>query len=376
MTPTKTAGLYLHVPFCTKKCPYCHFYKELWDKDAESQFVTAICQEIKAYYDRFGKISVPTIFFGGGTPNVLRTTSLETIYKALHQYFDLSSCVEQTMEINPGLSAVNKLKDIKSLGINRISVGTQSFNDQELELLGRQHRAESNLRCIESINAAGFDNFSLDIMYGLPHSTLESLSKTIQISLSLNPSHLSTYALSIEPDTPFKRQGVQPVSDEIEIDQYQHIIQEAGAAGFAQYEISNFAKPGQESKHNLRYWNCEDVIGLGPGAHSFFQEARYKNARSLSLYIKNPEPRAFTLKKWPVHSEKIRLENYLICQLRLIKPLDIVALDQKFKLSFLRDYASKLDQLKSLDLITLSDTEFTVKPKGRQLLNTILELLL
>lgn len=370
------AGLYIHVPFCSKKCPYCHFYKQLWNKEAETDYVESLVCEIKAYHDRFGKLQVPTIFFGGGTPNVLRTASLELIYKVLDQYFDLSNCQEQTMEINPGLSSVNKLKDIKALGINRISVGTQSFNDAELKFLGRQHTAEQNKRCVDSIYDAGFKNFSLDIIYGLPNSTVDDLESTIQTTLSLKPNHISTYALSIEPDTPFKRRGIQAADDDVELQQYELIQNAAKNAGYIHYEISNFTKAKHQCQHNLRYWDCEAVIGLGPGAHSFFQNARYKNARSLKNYIQNPVPRAFQLNKWPVQSKKIQMENDLICQLRQIKPLDLQRFNQKYKIRFKDEYQAELDQLMALNLVAVTKNQLELSPKGRELLNSVIEILL
>ena len=269
-------------------------------------------QEILAYKKQFGTLQIQTLFFGGGTPNMLKTASLDRIISSIHSHHQIKENAEVTMEINPGLSSVKKLKDIKQLGVNRISIGTQSFNDDELVSLGRQHNSNSNRKCIEAVKEVGFERFSCDIIYGLPGSTIQSLTHSIQETLSFDPSHISTYALSIEPNTPYKRQGVQSAGEEAEIEQFETIVKLVSENQIEQYEISNFATKGAESEHNMRYWMNKPVIGVGPGAHSFFQGARYKNARDLKAYVQNSVPRVFSNKRWPTLSPKAQFEQFLL----------------------------------------------------------------
>lgn len=370
------ASIYIHVPFCSKKCPYCHFYKEHWDLDLEKRYVAALIKEIQAYGDMYPGLTVPTLFFGGGTPNLLRTHAIQTIMTELRQAFNLNQCHEITMEINPGCSSLSKIQAIRDIGINRLSVGTQSFHEHTLTSLGRNHTVSCNMKCIETIKKAGFTNFSVDIIYGTPNESIESLTETLNCIKQLNPPHVSTYALSIEPNTPFKRNGIQSAGEQVEINHYEAIVKHVKSIGLNAYELSNFSKPRFECEHNKRYWMCEPVIGLGPGAHSFFKNSRYKHPRSLKTYFQNPIPKGLIKKQFPKQSKQIQIENFLLCRLRLIEPFYFKDYQNRFNRDFISDFKHAYDPLEALKLIRVSKKSLTITKTGRHVLNAILETLL
>jgi oxygen-independent coproporphyrinogen-3 oxidase len=259
-------GLYIHVPFCSKKCPYCDFYSVKYTKLGVLEFVENIKNEIKTYPQE----EIDTIYFGGGTPSILPIEYLEQIVFSINEYF-LLKIEEMTIEVNPNTVNLDKLLKYKKLGFNRLSVGVQSLNDNELKFLGRQHSADKALECIKNAKIAGFDNISADIMLGIPRQTEEILSETIKKLEDVQ--HISAYILKIEEKTPFY--GNVEVDEDLSADLYLFTVKKLEEMGFLQYEISNFSKKGFESKHNLKYWKCEEYIGLGKSAHSFYNGKRY-----------------------------------------------------------------------------------------------------
>ncbi|MDR0917643.1 MAG: radical SAM family heme chaperone HemW [Oscillospiraceae bacterium] len=260
-------GLYIHVPFCATKCPYCDFYSLPYSTAAVSAFIEDIKKEILTY----PKLEFDTLYFGGGTPSLLPLSALEDIFSALDKHFSLN-LTEATIEVNPNTVNLQKLSAFKSLGFNRLSVGVQSLNENELNTLGRKHTPQQALDCIENAKKAKFENISADIMLGIPNQTTETLSDTIS---KLNVQHISAYILKVEENTPFY--GNITVDDDLSADLYLFAIEKLHAQGYMQYEISNFSKNGFESKHNLKYWHCEEYIGLGKSAHSFYNGKRYYN---------------------------------------------------------------------------------------------------
>ncbi|MFA5658748.1 MAG: radical SAM family heme chaperone HemW, partial [Oscillospiraceae bacterium] len=265
-------GLYFHIPFCMRKCPYCDFYSLVFSEEMQDEFTAAVVRNILSC----GGESVDTIYFGGGTPSLLSAESYVKIFKAISDNFKLES-PEISLEANPGTIDYNKLKRLRELGFNRISFGVQSLSDNELSALGRIHTSAQAENAVILAKSAGFENISADIILGLIGQDENSLSSTIDRLCSLPVSHISAYMLKIEKNTPFNSPEIirQLPDDEKTADIYLFAAEKLEKNGFLQYEISNFSKPGLECRHNLKYWRCEEYIGIGPSAHSYFNNKRY-----------------------------------------------------------------------------------------------------
>ena len=279
--------IYIHVPFCHRKCTYCAFFSVRASESVVCGYVDALLAEMEM---RKGKQAHPirTVYFGGGTPSILPIEQLGRIVDGLHRCFDLSAIEEMTVEANPEDLAPEYLASLKALGFNRISIGIQSLDDNMLRMIGRRHTAQQALDAVENAHAAGFDNISVDFIYGLPTGFQFSFFNFQFIT------HLSAYALTIEPGTALARQVEQgrvvlPDDDEV-VRQYHALHRQFAEAGFRQYEVSNYARPGYESKHNSRYWDRTPYLGLGPGAHSFDGTRRRWNIGDVQRYISGTCP--------------------------------------------------------------------------------------
>lgn len=283
-------GLYIHIPFCRRKCAYCDFYSAVFTEEMTEKYTQSLKREIKQWG---GKINRPidTIYFGGGTPSLLNE-KLPELLDSIRQNFNITDDAEITFEVNPQSDIEPILRNAKKAGVNRLSIGAQSGNDNELEILGRTHTKADTKNAIEIARALGFSNISLDLMIGLPRSDIGSLRKNLDFLISLNPEHISAYILKIEPNTAFEKQkNFLDLPDEDGIcDQYIFMCEYLVSNGFEHYEISNFAKHGFESRHNLKYWKCEEYLGLGPSAHSFLDGKRFFYPRDLKAFIKGNSP--------------------------------------------------------------------------------------
>lgn len=291
----ETLGLYFHVPFCDVKCPYCDFYSLPGDAqhsgDARMDVYTeALLKELTRYPGANRKVD--TIYFGGGTPNLLGAARLGRILAAAGRAFSVAADAEITLEANPTFVDTAFFEALHRAGFNRISMGMQSANPQELRLLGRKHSPQDVTRAVQAAREGGFANISLDLMLALPGMTEESLLHSVRFATGLNVQHISAYILKIEAGTPFyaKRKSLALKADDETAALYFCAVQALKARGFAQYEISNFSVPGFESRHNLRYWRCEEYLGLGPSAHSFYRGKRFHNRPSLTAYLKEDAP--------------------------------------------------------------------------------------
>jgi putative oxygen-independent coproporphyrinogen III oxidase len=278
-------SVYVHVPFCAHKCPYCDFNTYAVARIPESEYVEALCVELASYRDdeRFAGRPVCTVFFGGGTPSLFSEAAIERIVNCINDSFPILAQSEITLEANPNDAESSKLAGFKAAGINRVSFGVQSFDDQRLQQLGRNHSAEEAVRAIERAVDAGIVNVSLDLIFGLPEQSIQELESDLHRALALPIQHLSTYSLTIEPGTPFfQRQArgllTMPTDERVAL-MLARIPEIASAAGFSRYEISNYSHPGAESAHNMVYWSGGDYLGVGAGAHSYC--ARYSQAGQL-----------------------------------------------------------------------------------------------
>lgn len=291
---TNQIGLYVHIPFCVRKCNYCDFCSFAGvDKDTRSAYINKMCEEIESYKDK--EIAIDTIFFGGGTPTLLSPTEFSRIVKSIKNTFSVSDDVEFAMEANPGTTNRAKISELVKLGVNRFSIGLQSIHGNELKKLGRIHDFEDFKKAFNDMRAEGIANINVDLMYGIPEQTKETFRETLKKVTEISPEHLSVYGLILEEGTPFfdmKGELKLPSEDE-ECDMYSLASEFLSRNGYSHYEISNYAKPGFESKHNLKYWKDQEYIGVGVSAYSYFNGRRFGNTKSISDYISADSPIAY-----------------------------------------------------------------------------------
>ena len=283
-------GLYLHIPFCEKKCAYCDFYSAFVSDEVIDSYLKALIREIKQWGGKTNR-PIDTVYLGGGTPSLLNERLIPLIL-SVKENFNVTDNAEITLEVNPQNDIEKILNSAKTAGVNRISIGAQSGIDRELSVLGRCHSANDTENAVKIARDLGFDNISLDLMLGLPDSNAETLQSSLDFVLSLKPEHISAYILKIEENTRFyKLRDTLNLPDEDNIcDQYLLMCDTLKKAGFSHYEISNFCKEGFESKHNLKYWKTEEYLGIGPAAHSFFEGKRFYYPRDLKAFIKGNSP--------------------------------------------------------------------------------------
>lgn len=282
-------GIYIHVPFCKSKCAYCNFFS-LASESRMRDYVEALKREIIYRKNYLGNDEVKTIYFGGGTPSLLSVESVDEILTLLHNNFDIDANPEITLELNPDTIDREKMSSLKQMGVNRMSVGIQSFFDDDLKYLGRRHDSNHALRVLEDLKNINFDKITLDLIYGIPTLTEEKWNKNLDIFFSTGISHLSAYALTVEPRTilgqKIDKGDLQEVNEDETIKHYQILVERAKEHGFEHYEISNFAKEGYRSIHNSIYWSDGKYLGLGPSAHSYDGKSRQWNVANLSQYLK------------------------------------------------------------------------------------------
>ncbi len=365
-------SLYVHIPYCHKKCPYCAFVKELWTEEGEKRMVDALVSEIKAYGKHFPKLEIKTVFLGGGTPSSLTSEGLNTLLDAVYTHFSLSKDSEKTIEMNPESVSASKLSVLKTFHFNRISLGVQSFDENELAFLGRLHTPGRIATVVDMIKTHGFYNFNLDFIFGLPNASLSILEDTLTKAVSLAPTHLSTYALSIERGTPFSKQKKTKTTQETELKHYQFIRKFLAQHGYKHYEVSAFSKPGFKCQHNLAYWHLTPFIGIGPSASSFFQNIHYKQTSSLEAYIENSSPPLLTKNLRPM-SQNAMIKDYIVANLRRLEGISFREFSSRFSLDFKKTYANTLEKLYQLKLVSVTTTRVKVTTKGLYLLDMVLE---
>lgn len=282
------AGIYIHIPFCNSKCAYCGFYSIASQKQ-KSAFLEALHTEIALRTDYLNGEEIGTIYFGGGTPSVLSVEEIKGILESVFRHYKVNPAAEITLEANPDTLNPDYLQDLRKLGINRLSIGIQSFFDDDLKYLSRRHDSNHAKQCINWAKQAGFDNLTLDLIYGLPTATAEKWNQNLDLFFETQAQHLSAYALTVEPNTILAKQiasqQLQTVNEDDAVRDYEILCQRTKENGFLHYEISNFSKPGFRSKHNCSYWNRTPYAGFGPSAHSFDGVSRQWNVGNLSQYI-------------------------------------------------------------------------------------------
>lgn len=358
-------GLYIHFPFCEKKCNYCDFYS-LADMRLKGDYITALIREM----EKFRNEKIDTVFFGGGTPSLFSPSSLERVLRAIHDTFKVTNDAEITLEGNPmSIGSLDKLSAFKSLGINRLSLGVQSFSDVELSALGRGHSSDEAVRTVEE-GAKHFDNISLDLMFGIPHQSEESFKKSLDTALTLPISHISLYALSVEENTVFGRKVKKGESlhlPDTDREMYLSACHTLKGAGFEHYEISNFAKEGCRSRHNMKYWNAEEYIGIGASAHSYFKGERYAYPRSVKGFIEGAE-REEVYENTP----EDRVEEFVMLSLRLSDGLDLERLEGEFGITPDDSFFALIKELEKHGLLKQKNNRVALTDEGFFVSNSVI----
>ncbi len=328
-----TLGLYVHIPFCKSKCAYCDFYS-LPDKlSLVPTYVSALKTQLEEAAAKAANFAVDTVYFGGGTPLMVGAEGLVTLLETVFRSYTLSPAAEITVEANPDSVTAASLKRLREAGFNRLSMGMQSANDAELAAVGRPHTFAQTVEAVRMAREAGFDNVSLDLIYGLPGQTLSSWQTSVDAALALAPDHLSCYGLKVEAGTPLARRvaaGEVLPDDDAQADCYLWAVERLREAGIAQYEISNFARPGRESRHNLKYWRLEPYLGFGPGAHSDFGGRRYAYRRDLAQFLADGP----VLEEDSPISPQERRREYVMLGLRTADGLSPALLKDRFGTDF------------------------------------------
>jgi oxygen-independent coproporphyrinogen-3 oxidase len=326
------AGVYIHIPFCKSRCTYCDFYSTVGPLVSDS-FIETLCKEIRLRKDYLDGEQVETIYFGGGTPSLLQIDQVDKIIKALHSVFKVAKYVEVTLEANPDDLSDSYLSSLKRVGVNRLSIGIQSFEDAELELMARRHGAKRAEDAVYSAYNAGFENISLDLIYGLPNSNQELWKKSLARLLALEPEHISAYHLTYEEGTSLhnrlKKDEIKAIDEKVSKNQFLQLQDMTSSKGYIQYEISNFCLPEKESKHNSNYWNNKAYIGFGPAAHSYNSTSRQWNVSNLDLYVKNINEKKLFYESEDL-TKKDLFNEYILTRLRTAKGADLSYIEKNF----------------------------------------------
>jgi oxygen-independent coproporphyrinogen-3 oxidase len=371
-SPQLSTALYIHIPFCNSICPYCAFYKLPWTREGELKFLDGITKECAYYKETAPGLTATSIFIGGGTPSALSQDIMNTLLDTLHKSFIIPEGIEKTCEMNPETITQSTLAPLKEFGFNRISMGVQSFNQTELTYLGRTHSNQTVFNAVSEITTAGFSNWNLDLIFATAPSTLTSLETTLNTAITLNPTHISAYSLSIESGTAFEKRNIPWPEDDADKAQYDYLISKLDSAGYLQYEVSNFAKPGFECQHNMTYWKLENYIGLGPSAVSYCNGLHYQNPRDLTQYLANPTP---PIPQSPEpHIDQIN--DALTSQLRLRNGLNIKEFNTRFNLNLCDEKHKEITQMQTENLLEQSPTHLKTTLKGQLVLDSILERLI
>jgi oxygen-independent coproporphyrinogen III oxidase len=365
--------LYVHIPFCARLCPYCAFYKDLLDRSQTSRFCEAILRELELHEshrltgDRRSLILPSTIYFGGGTPTALNIAQLELLLHGFHESLELSQIVEWTIEANPGSVSARKAAVLKKFGVSRISLGVQSWDDELLKLLGREHDAQQAKESFLILRDAGFTNVNVDLMFGLPGQTGDQWRATLEKTIALKPEHISTYCLTYEEDTEFflrHARGEFRQDADADAEFFEMAMEMLEAAGYEHYEISNYAQPGYESVHNRAYWLGNDYLGIGPSAVSTIGMQRWQNVCDYHAYIdralSGESPRGTSENL----TDKMKRTERIALGLRMREGISS---------SELKDFALETDELVALQLLRESNGNFLLTRRGKALADSIAE---
>lgn len=370
----KKLGIYVHIPFCIRKCKYCDFASFVCDNDMQNKYTDYIVKEINKYKNKAVDYIVNSVFFGGGTPSVLSSLNMHRIITAIRAVFYLTEDAEISLECNPKTANFGKLKNYKKLGFNRISIGVQSLDDEILLKIGRAHNSKDFLECYTSAKLAGFGNINFDLMFALPDQTFESFKNTCDTLIKLNPEHISCYSLILEENTPLfnEKDFYEFADDEENRKMYEYAKKVFKDNGYNHYEISNFAKEGYECKHNLKYWEMQDYIGFGLSSSSFFENKRHTNPDSLEEYFQLIENYKYPFESIIAEDKKDLMSEFMFLGLRKIKGINDKDFKELFNKSFFDIYKKEIEQHINNGLLIREDENIRLSNKGLDLANYVM----
>lgn len=363
-------GLYIHIPFCKAKCAYCDFYSLAHSEEKMDAYMAALLRHLEEVAPRAAGMQVDTVYFGGGTPSYLGAARLCRILQTVLRRYDVARDAEITLEANPDSAGDWKeLRRLRRAGFNRLSLGVQSTDDALLRRIGRVHTYEQVQQAVKAARQAKFTNLSLDLIYGLPGQTVEDWQRTLADAVALGPEHLSCYGLKLEEGTPLwqQRQTLTLPDDDAQADMYLYTVAALGEMGYEQYEISNFAKPGKASRHNLKYWNMEEYAGFGPGAHSDFGGVRYGYVRDIDSYIAGK----LVLSESENDSTLARDYEYVMLSLRTAAGIDRQTFEKRYRQRF-QPMETLFEQYEKAGLALPTEGGWRLTPKGFLVSNSII----
>jgi oxygen-independent coproporphyrinogen-3 oxidase len=373
MMNLQRVSIYVHIPFCARRCGYCDFNTYAWRGSIVRETLEAICCHIESLDSE--EFVVPTIFFGGGTPSFPDPELVIRILNAIRSRFRVLPDAEVSIEANPGTRDRSRFTALRQAGFNRLSMGVQAFDDHLLKVLGRTHSASEAIRSYEAARAAGFENINLDLMFALPDQTVRQWQYTLRTAVSLQPEHLSCYALTIEPHTPFYtmylRGQLSLPDEETDLRMYQYTIRALIRAGYEHYEISNFARPGYRCQHNMVYWRNEEYLGFGPGAVSYRNGVRWKCLSNPHRYVQAVRGGLSLVEEEERLEAGASLGETIMLMLRLRDGVDVKAVEDRYGVNLEQRYARQLHRLQQQRLLEVTPDRWRITPKGLPIANTI-----
>jgi oxygen-independent coproporphyrinogen-3 oxidase len=377
----KDISIYIHIPFCIKKCTYCDFISFDNKNSLKEKYIDSLLKEISLYISALEQYNLKSVFFGGGTPTVINERSIDEILQNIYKAFkidkeDISeSGIEVSIEGNPGALTERKIKKYLASGVNRLSLGLQTINTDELQVMGRIHTAEEFYNSYNLARKNGFENINIDIIFGIPGQTVNTFKKTLNAVIEMNPEHISCYSLKLEEGTKLykrvKTKEIQEISDEMDRKMYHLAVSELKKAGYIHYEISNFARTGFECRHNKVYWTGGEYLGLGAGAHSYMNGTRFNNKESIEEYINMLENSEKPVSNEEKLSIEEKMSEYMILGLRLIKGISISGFEETFHEDISAVYGKKIDLLLKKKLIKKDENSIVLTKKGLDLANQV-----
>ncbi len=360
-------GLYIHIPFCEKRCYYCDFSTAKYRQTLVDKYLTALHAEIDLF-SKYRHISFQTLFLGGGTPSLLSEKELANIFDHLYTVFQIDPKAEISCETNPETLTPKKLAVLYDLGINRLSIGIQSFHDHHLQKIGRIHSAKDAIEAYYFARDVCFKNINIDLMFALPNQTIRELEHDLDRAIQLQPEHISAYSLTIEEKTVFGKQyrqsKLQLVDEEIDAQMYEKVMDRLTEAGYKQYEISNFAKIGYECHHNFVYWNWGDYLGIGAGSHSHFSASRWANQGNTSKYVKLIAAGESPIVMKEMLSIEQQMSEFIFLALRTMAGLDIQQFEERFNISIDELYSEVISDLSKRGLIDRTENRIFLTKSG------------
>lgn len=367
-----TLGMYIHIPFCKSKCPYCDFCSFPHPtEEATEAYVDELIRRMAAWGDSCATRTVDTLYLGGGTPTLLSLPQAERLMHAVYRVFSVASDAEVTLECNPATASKSALRGWRALGVNRLSMGAQSAQEEELRALGRLHGWDDVCRTVEDAHGVGIDNVNLDFMMGIPHQTKESLTDTLKKAISLSPDHLSAYCLMLEEGTPFAKRGAKTLGlpdDDFVADLYRMAADIITEAGYEHYEISNFARTGRRSRHNLHTWQAKEYLGLGVAAHSYIDGKRFGNSRDIDAFLRGED----ITEEVSLLSRKEAAAEAVILGLRLSDGIDPTDIEARFGVNIVSALREACSPFMDRGLMTAQGTRIRISEEGWLISNAIL----